>query len=142
MIIQHVSQHEFWMYLMLMLHNKGTKSRKLCLNYLKITKVCRFKRIIKCISNVIYIVNNIVTSFYPSISRLNSEDFLKFFLCLDILFLTYSHESSHLEVKKNAENFPNILEYSWFFPLFRGFSYKNFQAQRRTNTCYASWDSP
>ena len=46
------------------------------------------------------------------ITRLNSEDFLKFFLCLDILFFSYSHESSHLEVKKNAENFPNILEYS------------------------------
>ena len=46
------------------------------------------------------------------IIRLNSENFSKFFLCLDILLLTYSHESTPSEVKKNAEIFPNILEYS------------------------------
>ena len=44
--------------------------------------------------------------------RLNSEDFSKFFLGLDILLLTYSDESAHLDVKKNAGFFSNILEYS------------------------------
>ena len=34
------------------------------------------------------------------ISRLNSEDFSKFFLCLDILFLTYSYESTHLKPRR------------------------------------------
>ena len=46
------------------------------------------------------------------IVRLNSENFSKFFLCLDILLLTYSHESTPSEVTNNADNFPNILEYS------------------------------
>ena len=35
--------------------------------------------------------------------RLNSEDFSKFFLCLDILVLTYPYESTHSEVNNNAE---------------------------------------
>ena len=46
------------------------------------------------------------------IFRLNSEDFLKFFLCLDILFLAYSDESTYLEVQKTAEIVSNFLEYS------------------------------
>ena len=62
------------------------------------------------------------------IARLNSEDFSKFFLCLDILFLTYSDESTYLEVQKTAEIVSNICEYSWFFRLFRGFSYRTFYA--------------
>ena len=107
MIIQHVSQHEFWMYLMLMLHNKGTKSRKLCLNYLKITKVCRFKRTIKCISNVIYIVNNIVTSFYPSISFRAKG-------CTKILPLRFSSFFSkipqHLRTYDDKDNIPLSLQ--------------------------------
>ena len=60
------------------------------------------------------------------ITRLNSEDFSKFFLCQDILFLTFSYESTYQEVQKNAKIFSIILEYSWFFRLFRGFSYKTF----------------
>ena len=44
--------------------------------------------------------------------RLNSEDFSKFFLCLDIAFLTYSFEKAHIIVPKNVEMFSNILEYS------------------------------
>ena len=47
-----------------------------------------------------------------SIGRLNSEDFSKFFLCLDILFLAYSPESTHLVVQKTAETISNLLEYS------------------------------
>ena len=43
--------------------------------------------------------------------RLNSEDFSKFFLCQDIFFLTFSYESTHQEVLKNAEISPIILEY-------------------------------
>ena len=106
MIIQHVSQHEFWMYLMLMLHNKGTKSRKLCLNYLKITKVCRFKRTIKCISNVIYIVNNIVTSFYPSISFRAKG-------CTKIYrydFHLFSKIAQHLRTYDDKDNIPLSLQ--------------------------------
>ena len=52
-------------------------------------------------------------------------DFLRIFevfLCLDILFLTYSDESANLEVKKIAEIVSNIL----IFPLFRGFRYNLF----------------
>ena len=70
------------------------------------------------------------------IYRLNSEDFSKFFPCWDILFLTYSYESTHREVQKNAKIFSIILEYSWFFRLFRGFSYKTFlssELQSRVN---------
>ena len=42
-------------------------------------------------------------------NRLNSEDFLKFFLCLDILFSTYLYESTrhkamHKLIKKAAGN--------------------------------------
>ena len=37
-----------------------------------------------------------------TIHRLNSEDFSKFFLGLDILLLTFSYESTHSEVQKNA----------------------------------------
>ena len=44
--------------------------------------------------------------------RLNSEDFSKFLLCLDILFLTYSPVRAHLEVQKTAEIISYILEYS------------------------------
>jgi len=68
--------------------------------------------------------------------RLNSEDFSKFFLCLDILVLTYPYESTHSEVQKNAEILSDILEYSWFFRLFRGFSYKTFEP-KRTQSCHA-----
>ena len=82
-------------------------------------------------------------SLIPScMARLNSEDFSKFFLCLDILFLAYSPESTHLVVHKTAETISNLLEYSWFFRLFRGFSYKNFQTQWDPNTCYISKESP
>ena len=49
---------------------------------------------------------------YKSMVRLNSEDFSKFFLCLGILFLTFSYERTHQEVQENAEIFSNILEYS------------------------------
>jgi len=44
--------------------------------------------------------------------RLNSEDFSEFFLCLDILVLTYPDESTHSEVQKNADILSNIREYS------------------------------
>ena len=48
---------------------------------------------------------------FCSMCRLNSEDFSKFFLCQDILFLTFSYESTHQEVQKNAKIFSIILEY-------------------------------
>ena len=51
-----------------------------------------------------------------SIFRLNSEDFSKFFLSLDILFLTSSYERTHEKVQKNAKNFS---DYSWIFMIFR-----------------------
>ena len=71
-------------------------------------------------------------SFWPcenhvAMSRLNSGDFSIFFLCLDILFLTYSYERADRKVRKNAKFFSNILEYSWFFRLFRGFLFKTFE---------------
>ena len=46
------------------------------------------------------------------IHRLNSEDFLKFFLCSDIIFLAYYYDRTHFTVPKNDETFSNILEYS------------------------------
>ena len=76
------------------------------------------------------------------ISRLNSEDFLKFFLCSDILFQTFPYERADWEVRKNAKFFSNSREYSWFFRLFQGFSYKNFFVQWATVTCYVALDSP
>ena len=76
------------------------------------------------------------------IVRLNSEDFLKFFLCSDILFQTFPYERADWEVRKNAKFFSNSREYSWFFRLFRGFSYKNFFVQWATVTCYVALDSP
>ena len=57
---------------------------------------------------------------------LNFEDFLKFFLCSDIIFLTYLYGRTHLIVQKNVEIITKIFEYSWFFRLFRGFSHKTF----------------
>ena len=54
--------------------------------------------------------------------RLNSEDFPKFFLSLDILFLTYLHENTHPEVQKTAEIVSNFHD----FFVFLGFSYKTF----------------
>jgi len=56
--------------------------------------------------------------------RLNSEDFSEFFLCLDILVLTYPDESTHSEVQKNADILSNIREYSWFFDFFEVFHIK------------------
>ena len=47
--------------------------------------------------------------------RMNSENISNFFVCLDILFLTYSNESMHLEVKHNTGFFSNILKFSRFF---------------------------
>ena len=58
-------------------------------------------------------VSELPTSF---IFRLNSEDFSKFFLSLDILFLTSSYERTHEKVQKNAKNFS---DYSWIFMIFR-----------------------
>ena len=59
--------------------------------------------------------------FFFIMSRLNSEDFSKFFLCLDVLFLTYSDESTYLEVQKTAEIVSNILESSKKIQHFSGF---------------------
>ena len=53
------------------------------------------------------------------ITTLNSEDFLKFFQWLGILFLTYSYENTHEEVQKNSEFWSNIPEYSRFFDFFK-----------------------
>ena len=77
---------------------------------------------------------NLIWPYY--MARLNSEDFSKFFPCWDILFLTYSYESTHREVQKNAEIFSIILEYSWFFRLFRGFSYKTFLSSELQSRVY------
>ena len=57
---------------------------------------------------------------------LNSEDFLKSILCSDIICPTYLYDRTHLIVQKSVEIFTKIFEYSWFFRLFRGFSYKTF----------------
>ena len=76
-----------------------------------------------------------------NLARLNSEDFSKFFLCLDILFLTCSYESTHLEAQKNAEIFSDILEYSWFFRLFRGFLYRTFEL-KTTQSCLGHHQIP
>ena len=51
--------------------------------------------------------------------RLNSEDFSKFFLCLDIIFLTYTFERTHLIVPKNVEIFRIFLNIHDFFEVFR-----------------------
>ena len=64
--------------------------------------------------SVIWIIKTIV--------RLNSDDFSKFFLYLGILFLTYSHESTQLEMQKNTV-FSNLL---YNIHHFRGFSDKTY----------------
>ena len=65
------------------------------------------EQIVFTVSNVVNFQGN-----SPSIVRLNSEDFSKFFLCVDILVLTYPYESTHSEVNNNAEIVSGILEYS------------------------------
>ena len=59
------------------------------------------------------------------INRLNSTNFSKFFLCIDVYFLTWSYESTHL-VQKKVEFFSYTLEYSWFFDFFVVFRTKLF----------------
>ena len=59
-------------------------------------------------------------------TRLNSENFSKFFLCLNISYLTLSYERTHLEVQKNADFFRIFLNFQDFFRNFPGFSYKTF----------------
>lgn len=81
-----------------MLHNKGTKSRKLYLIY---PKLSRFKRTIKCISNVIYIVNNIVTTrvFVPALV-LEQNVLPKFTVTIFIFFFQkYRNISVHMTTK-------------------------------------------
>ena len=46
--------------------------------------------------------------------RMNSENISNFFVCLDILFLTYSNESMHLEVKHNTGFFRIFLNFHDF----------------------------
>ena len=94
------------MYLMLMLHNKGTKSRKLYLIY---PKLSRFKRTIKCISNVIYIVNNIVTTrvFVPALV-LEQNVLPKFTVTIFIFF--FSKIPQHLRTYDDKDNLPLSLQ--------------------------------
>ena len=68
----------------------------------------------------------LVSSVQNRMRRLNSEDFSNFFLCLDILFLTFSQERALQEVRKNVEFFRIFLNFHDFFSLFRGFSCKSF----------------
>ena len=58
--------------------------------------------------------------------RLNSENFSKFFVCLDIIFWAFSNERTLGEVQKNVEFFWIFLNFPDFFRFFRGFSYKFF----------------
>ena len=58
--------------------------------------------------------------------RLNSEDFSKFLLCSDTIFLTNSYESTHREVRKNVEIFRIFLNIHEFSQHFRSFSFKTF----------------
>ena len=51
------------------------------------------------------------------ITRLNSEDFSNFFLCLDIIIWPYYYERTPREIQKNVEFF----EFSWIFLIFFGF---------------------
>ena len=57
---------------------------------------------------------------------MNSEDFSKFLLCSDTIFLTDSSESTHLEVQKNVEIFRIFLNIHEFSRHFRRFSFKSF----------------
>ena len=52
------------------------------------------------------------------IHRLNSEDFSKFFVCLDIIFWAFSYERTLGEVQKNVEFFPISLNFHDFFDFF------------------------
>ena len=58
--------------------------------------------------------------------RLNSGDFSKFCVCLDIIFWAFSYERTLEEVQKNDEFFRIFLNFHDFFRFFRGFSYKFF----------------
>ena len=58
--------------------------------------------------------------------RLNSEDFSKFFLCLDILFSTHLFESTRQEMHKNANFFRIFLNVHDFFNFFEVFRVKTF----------------
>ena len=59
-------------------------------------------------------------------SRLNSEDFSKFFVGLDIIIWPYYYERTPREIQKNVEFFrifPKFYEFFWFLS---GFSLKVF----------------
>ena len=47
-------------------------------------------------------------------NRLNSEDFSKFFVCLDIIFWAFLYERTLEEVKKNVEFFRIFMNFHEF----------------------------
>ena len=58
---------------------------------------------------------------FSTITRLKSKDISKFFLCLDISYLTLTYEKTHLEVLKNVEFFRIFFNLYDYFRHFRGF---------------------
>ena len=66
--------------------------------------------------------------------RLNNGIFLKFFLCLDIFFLTFSLERTHLKSRKIF--FRIFLIFRVYFGLFRDFSYKTFLYSEKQSRVY------
>ena len=58
--------------------------------------------------------------------RLNSEDFSKFLVGLDIIIWPYYYERTPREIQKNVEFFRIFSNFHDFFWFFSGFSYKIF----------------
>ena len=61
-----------------------------------------------------------------SITRLNSEDFSKFFVGLDIIIWPYYYERTPREIQKNVEFFRIFSNFHEFFWFLSGFSLKVF----------------
>ena len=83
-----------------------------------------------------------VLSTHNAMYRLNSEDFSKFLLPLDIIFWANFYERTHKNLNKKQKFlriFENFLD---FFQVFRSFSKFCFFVQQDAVTCYPPNDSP
>ena len=74
-------------------------------------------------------VRCIIKILFIDITRLNSEDFSKFFVGLDIIIWPYYYERTPREIQKNVEFFRIFSNFHEFFWFLSGFSLKVFFVQ-------------
>ena len=83
-------------------------------------------KISKILGDFIRMDANFSKTLWMYMYRLNSEDFSKFFVSLDIIFWAFSYERKLGEVLKNVDFFRIFLNFHDFFRFSRGFSYNFF----------------